>query len=553
MLKMDDKQFEKRMALLKKSYDRLDTQLDPSKVLEQIDKEDAVHNTQPIPVKRKKASVWLVSIASVFLLGILGTSYRIQQPEEPLNSEQQIMQEKQEEQQKTYQDWVKELTEKYKHQKEEIRKELMVSLDELNAFPYIQNIENEFNGYTSNKSAERITAEMAENLQHMEDSVLEKLTTPKRLFEAIDGKRLLTFEESYKIYDLYEQPAIQLESFYSGLLEPYEHLLKKKVPSSQYPLELQIIIETANEQGMELSINDNGSYAFKANPINGAFAFEEAKYLHPDSLGYFEYSQKGYLVMDKDDVRYSLEETLEILASFERTLLADKNSGSTYYYMLRDRFEYTWAALLRGTPKHPALLADGTINKDYITLLQQVADGKHSKVVRQIAATILQELAQQQTSTTRDGLAAYDIWQALLQAKGKKAGFRNYDTFHFSYMDEAEAVRIDKLYQQYREGGKEALLNQLSPIDMVALYLYAIMVGDQALQQALVMPNTVMDTSRFNHLDSLTAISQLGESNAPHKYPLVSVRMKEDSNDKAVIIKLMKNNNGHNRIIGIAD
>lgn len=120
-------------------------------------------------------------------------------------------------------------------------------------------------------------------------------------------------------------------------------------------------------------------------------------------------------------------------------------------------------------------------------------------------------------------------------------------------MDEAEAVRIDKLYQQYREGGKEALLNQLSPIDMVALYLYAIMVGDQALQQALVMPNTVMDTSRFNHLDSLTAISQLGESNAPHKYPLVSVRMKEDSNDKAVIIKLMKNNNGHNRIIGIAD
>lgn len=205
MLKMDDKQFEKRMALLKKSYDRLDTQLDPNKVLEQIDKEDAVHNTQPIPVKRKKASVWLVSIASVFLLGILGTSYRIQQPEEPLNSEQQIMQEKQEEQEKTYQDWVKELTEKYKHQKEEIRKELMVSLDELNAFPYIQNIENEFNGYTSNKSAERITAEMAENLQHMEDSVLEKLTTPKRLFEAIDGKRLLTFEESYKIYDLYER------------------------------------------------------------------------------------------------------------------------------------------------------------------------------------------------------------------------------------------------------------------------------------------------------------------------------------------------------------
>lgn len=98
-------------------------------------------------------------------------------------------------------------------------------------------------------------------------------------------------------------------------------------------MELQIIIETANEQGMELSINDNGSYAFKANPINGAFAFEEAKYLHPDSLGYFEYSQKGYLVMDKDDVRYSLEETLEILASFERTLLADKNSGSTYYYI----------------------------------------------------------------------------------------------------------------------------------------------------------------------------------------------------------------------------
>ena len=45
---MDDKQFDKRMELLKKSYDRINPQLDPEDVFTQIEAEETLPPIQAV-------------------------------------------------------------------------------------------------------------------------------------------------------------------------------------------------------------------------------------------------------------------------------------------------------------------------------------------------------------------------------------------------------------------------------------------------------------------------------------------------------------------------
>jgi len=112
---MDDKQFEKRMELLKKSYDRLEPQLDPEAVFAQIEIENAVQreqenpSVQKPPSKWQKPAVWFVSIASVLLVTVLVSSYVIQQPEN-LGSEEKALKENEEKTEEK--SWAERLTKK---------------------------------------------------------------------------------------------------------------------------------------------------------------------------------------------------------------------------------------------------------------------------------------------------------------------------------------------------------------------------------------------------------------------------------------------------------
>lgn len=128
VLKMDDKQFDQRMALLKKSYERMEPKLDPDTVFKQIEEEDTskelsfenINKVHQRPSRWQKSVVWFVSIASVLLVGLLGTSYMIRQPETYNSNDKQIFQENDDNRIETYEQWVERITKKYKRVKEDI-------------------------------------------------------------------------------------------------------------------------------------------------------------------------------------------------------------------------------------------------------------------------------------------------------------------------------------------------------------------------------------------------------------------------------------------------
>ena len=550
---MDDKQFDRRMALLKKSYDRMEQQLDPADVFKQIAEEEealaiqTIANPHKPSVKWQKRIVWLASVASVLLVGLLASLYTMkQQASPPSEITQDVPAKKAEEEEIADQ-----ITKIFNSKKEDIRRELKVSKDELEAFDFIKNANSLLDFYLTTNLQLRLTD--ANYVEIMEESLSNNLITPKRAIEKMKTFRNLTFGESYAIYSDYIIAVNELESFYSKLLEPYEQLLLKQ-GDVEYPADLEAIIEAANNQFMELKIDDNGKLYFKANPIHGQFAPPYINELHPDILGYFEYLQTGYL-LEVDDLRYTRKETATSLKIMERTLLADINANTSDYKLLQETFKNTWVALLLGTKQYPAIADDGQPYSDYLKFLQDIAAGQYGEVMKQTAATILAEFQQSNRSATLSQLAPYDIWTILLQTRQETAGdIINDNDFTVVDLDASSKEQIKGIYEQYKKNDDEAVLNQLHPLNITLLYLYAVSIGDESVQNALLAPDAEVDESKLQTIESLDVFSQLGEYDGVNRMVAARVAASEQHKyGRQFLIKFSQQEGGYYRITGIID
>ncbi|MFJ7668454.1 hypothetical protein ACIQXI_15250 [Lysinibacillus sp. NPDC097195] len=548
---MDDKQFDKRMALLKKSYDRMEQQVDPANVFKQIEEEDKALAMQTIASQQKpsmkwqKRIVWLASCASILLVGLLVSLYTMKQQASPPNEITQDVPDKKAEEEMT--DY---LIKKFNSKKEEIRKELKVSKDELEAFNFIKNANSTLDFYLTTNLQLRFTDKNYTKV--MEKDILNNLMTPKRAVEKIKTFRDLTFEESYAVYSDYIIAVNELETFYSKLLEPYEQLLLKP-DDVEYPADLKAIMEAANNQFMQLKIDAGGRFYFKANPIHGEFAPPYINQLHPDILGYFEYLQTGYL-LEVDDLRYTREETATSLKIMERTLLADVNASSSDYKLLEETFKNTWVALLLGTKQYPAIADDGQPYSEYLTFLQDVAAGKYGEVMKKTASSILKEFQQSNHSATLSQLAPYDIWIILLQTREETAGYINDSDFIVVDMDDSSINQIKGIYEQYTKNYDDAVLNQLHPLNIVSLYLYAVSIGDESVQKSLLAPDAEVDGSKLQTIESLDVFSQLGEYDGVNRMVAARVAASEQQKyGKQFLIKFSKQENGYYRITEIIE
>lgn len=549
MLIMDDKQFDKRMELLKKSYDRMESQLDPADVFTQIEAEKSELPTQPElelqkqPSKWRKPAVWAASIASVLLIGMLVGPYMLKESETVQSEVTQELNSTTVE----YDEWIENMTKKYESQREQVRKELLVSSDELASFSFIKTADSMMDYYKTGNHG----YEVASHLESSEENILNYLMTPRRAIEYIQTYDRLGFGESYHIYSLYEQSIEELKIFYSNLLEPYTQLLVESTDVSQFPRDLQAIIKAANRQFLELQIDDGDVY-FKANPIDGEFAPDYINKLHPDIFGYFEYSRMGYLLL-VNDLRYSREETLKSLKIMERTLLADKNTGTTNYALLKATFENTWLALLKGTVSYPAKTKTDQFDVQYVHFLQETADGKYGEAMEETASTILKEIQQSNNSATLEHLSVDDIWGTLFQIREESMMGDQFDSnFSTMGMNESQKEQILAIYTQYTKTYDETIIDELHPINIAALYLYASTIGDKQVMQSLTMKDIKIDTSTLQQIKSLDVFSEMAISDGFQ--PIVAVRLVEgyqDTYGRQFIIKLSPNEDGHYRIMEI--
>lgn len=129
----------------------MESQLDPQRVLQQIEAEDNVReslesmNTVRKPSARwQKSAVWIASIASVLLVGILISSYMFH-PSALVHSDEE------KEIESNYEDWFSRFQKKYHEKREKTRLELNIPEENFKKLTFVVSADYLYNDKAKNK------------------------------------------------------------------------------------------------------------------------------------------------------------------------------------------------------------------------------------------------------------------------------------------------------------------------------------------------------------------------------------------------------------------
>lgn len=492
VLKMDDKQFDQRMALLKKSYERMEPKLDPQRVLQQIEAEDNVRESlESMNTVRKssarwqKSAVWIASIASVFLVGILISSYMFH-PSALVHSDEEKIE-------SNYEDWFSRFQKKYLEKREKTRLELNIPEGNFKKLTFVVSADNIYNDKAKNKKI--VLNRMADDpkyLTQLEQEILDCLQTPRELIEQIETyEKPMSFIESRYFFSKYYYATKDVLEYYTKELSQYNKVLSQK--KKDYPKELNQLIATAKKQYFELSY-DGQNYSFRTNPIFMKDAPVSIDRLHPDILGYFKYLATGSL-FNGEDLRFSAEESARILKLYERTLVNDLSNSYLDFQLrnLNKEFENTWLVLLKGDHKT-------RYSPEHIELLNDTANGKYGESMRLTAQFILEEFKREGTSKTIDKLTRQDI-RMELSYLSNEVYIEIYDGSTGLQIDNRWIIQTEGLYNAYVSSKDDTILDSLNPMNVVSLFLYAQGKGDQETVKQLV--SQAVDVDKLVQFDGM--------------------------------------------------
>ncbi|MEK3980797.1 hypothetical protein MKY37_17345 [Psychrobacillus sp. FSL K6-2836] len=256
---MDDKQLEERLNLLKSSYDRLPSFADTDEILKKIENEN---NVAPIVkknkgTKRQRITVWAVSLASVFIIGILGTTF--------LNDSNDVITSDQE----NSGDDIKNLEKQYKE--ERLKRQQMLQMDEVDFanIEFVQYADNIFTAQISPGTLEGKNDDVS--IKDGYERAIDGLMLPSEMVEEFKTKGKLDAIQSISFINDFVAKSEHLINIYELILRDNEQSLniakhdgrlsEHVLIANRYnmPEEIQNMIEVLPKQGLKLVVNADGT------------------------------------------------------------------------------------------------------------------------------------------------------------------------------------------------------------------------------------------------------------------------------------------------------
>ncbi|MFZ0576874.1 MAG: hypothetical protein WAM41_05130, partial [Psychrobacillus psychrotolerans] len=211
---MDDKQLEERLSLLKSSYDRLPSSIDPGKILTKIENEN---NVPPIEKKirgskRQRITVWAVSLASVLVIGLLGTTYLTDSDNTTISDE-------------NYSDEdLEKFKSRYKEERLKRQKILQMNDAEFTALDFVQYADNIFSSQIAPGTLEGKNDDIS--IQEAYDLAIEGLNLPSEMIEVAKQRGKINSKESSYFVEDFVTKTENLVFYYEQILRDNEDALK---------------------------------------------------------------------------------------------------------------------------------------------------------------------------------------------------------------------------------------------------------------------------------------------------------------------------------------
>ncbi|MGE7838489.1 hypothetical protein ABE042_21105 [Viridibacillus arvi] len=486
---MDDNQFEDRMKLLKKSYDKVPSQFQSEKIVREIESESESQHLQAIeyikkPRKnRQKLIVWAISIASIFILSILGTTYFFENDKQMQRGSDG---------QYTFSEVFEDIEKDYPVVREKNRKLLKMKENEYEELGFVSTADSRYDFYKKlSKDEDRKMLYSENQKDEYYKEIMRSIQLPQQLlYTTMANETTLTDTEAMEYISEYYDRSRELINYYDNLfMEHSEELdfvredgnLESKtliMNKDKLPQILQNAIDSAEIQNLGLKIvYNNVVFGFNSDVTTAKLEDKVTARL----LDYFTILH-GEPFTYGGDLVHSIDETVFLLNTIEKTWsLADQQLS--FFYELKGDYANAVYSLLKGSNSYPVMDATGKVNKEYrdawLNLLEN--GSKFSPTLVYLKPIVDEFEASNWTSSKHWGnLQFSDIEDAVnhsLYESFISTSDANYSETENTIGTDFES-RIHSYYKLFSKTHNQAILKDAKALEVIGLYYYSFIMGD---------------------------------------------------------------------------
>lgn len=484
---MSNDHFEKRMEFLKKSYDRVPSSFDTEEIFKKIDQEQV---PKPMQQKQKNNSgfkqnftVWAASIASVFILTLIGAGliYDQKQKSEEQNIENAVTDE-----------YIEGLLHKFEVEREKRREMLMLDGEHFASYSnpnsnYISILRNE--GYIENLKQYDNGAQQADEIY---EQAIAELKTPSEMIQDLKSNPLkedvaasIAFIEAYRgkvqrlvaIYDqIIDENKASIEAYEVDTSADKAEVMMLSTKS--FPESLQAIINTMKEQSIKLY---TGKYSGEVK--SAYYMSSEAEMLteklHDDTYAYVRMmAEEPY--MYAGILQYPIAETVGTLMTMETTLMKVEKDRSLYP-VLESHFVTLFNEIVKGSDNTKLFDAEGTLLPEFQEAWTELSFSYEATPIAYIMQPIVKEMRVSGWRTSEqwsrlsyeaviEALALYRAGVLEEYMYGEQPVFEN-ETVTLPNPSFDEEVK--SLYTAYKRSYDKAVLKDVSAVYVAGVFDYA--------------------------------------------------------------------------------
>jgi hypothetical protein len=367
---MENNDFDKRMELLKKSYDRIPSSFNSEEVLRKIDIETNKPESEKSLNKKmnsysQRIAVWAVSIASVFMIGFLSATFILPDKEEQGIGVDKAITEQ----------FLLQLEESYKEERDKRQEMLKMEDDKFIGLSFIRLSDDRMNFLLNNEFADRLGITTQKDMEEEYEKVIKGLELPSDMVVRL-LENPLTDDESGSIAFLseYRNKVNALITVYNdALLTNQEKLDEGK--GSESTRKLLNMREGMEKQNIKFLENEYMEFvtASYERPENYSDIYDS---LHVNVRGYYDmlidepYMQVAWL---KDPPYISADYVLNL-----QSTLVNVKRDSTLYPKMYSYYSSLFFDLVKGSEYTRILGEDGVVKPEYQQVWKRFSSGLSS-------------------------------------------------------------------------------------------------------------------------------------------------------------------------------
>lgn len=514
---MDDKQLEERLNLLKTSYDRVRSNIDLDEIINKIE----IEKNKPLKERKNNASnwqkvtVWAVSLASVFVIGILSAS--LFQNDDKITSEMVY----------TEQD-IEKLEQDFAIEKQKRQQELEMKDKEFSQLGFVEYADSIFSSQISPGTLEGKNDGLY--ISDAYDKAIKGLKLPSEMIEDVKKNERLNAQDSMQFVDDFITKTNFLIAHYDKVLFKHkDEVMKAKINGKisehrliamrkSMPDDVQKMLKVIPKQGLKIIVNYQNEFQVSYDTLS--YQNDISSLLDEYASNYIALQEATLLLDERGSSKNNPYYQAWYLQGIEKTLL---NTGEKY--AIHSKFENYYFEMAKNL-----LVASG--NKEILSENNQISiqyrqawevlantpgESPLSAFMKPLVASM--KASNWEYNQTYKRLNIERLRDYYLQALNGDLSISKLEWAALLPEEQITSLEfaitnngIDELYKIFNENFDSEKLHGIGPIEITLLYDYADQKNNHEMMWELMSSSFKNNNDRESFIEQPFITNIIGDS-----------------------------------------